>query len=137
MGAWGEDPFDNDDAGDWAFAFDSLDGGGGVAYIRAALAIAAASAPGEDLEAPDGAIAIAAADVVARLIEGAPMPPTYGSDVAGWVVRTSPTLTDSDAALARAAVARVLAEGSELAELWDDAGPEWRAATEGLLTRLG
>jgi Domain of unknown function (DUF4259) len=137
MGAWGEDPFDNDDAGDWAYGFDSLDGGGGVAYIRAALAIAAGTASGEDLEAPDGSIAIAAADVVARLAEGAPMPSTYGSDVAGWVVRTSPAVSDTDVALARDAVARVLAEGSELAELWDEAGPEWRAATEDLLTRLG
>jgi hypothetical protein len=136
MGAWGEEPFENDDAADWSYAFDTLDAGGGVAYLRAALAVAAGAHEDEEIEAPDGSIAVAAADVVERVRRGAALPETYGAAVTAWASRTAPELTAVDVELAAAAVQRVLGPSSELAELWDDAGPEWRTVTEALAARL-
>lgn len=135
MGAWGG-PFDNDDAADWSYAFDDLDAGGGVAYLRAALAVAAGTPVVEELEAPDGSIAIAAADVVDRIRRGEALPEVYGESITAWAARATPELTDADGGLAVAAVRRVLGPASELAELWDDAGPEWRAVTGALESRL-
>jgi hypothetical protein len=58
MGAWGEGPFDNDDAGDWAHEFDGVDEATGVQVLTDALDLGEA---GDYLEAPEGTTAVAAA----------------------------------------------------------------------------
>ena len=60
MGAWGSGPFENDDACDW---LDEL-ADSGVAALREALALADAA---DYLEAPDGSVVVAAAEVVVGL----------------------------------------------------------------------
>jgi hypothetical protein len=127
MGTWGYLPFENDDALDW---LDELEAGG-AKVVRAALA----KVDDGYVEAPEGSIAIAAADVIAACQGNASggLP----ENVADWVTAHGAELTAEDAELALEAVGRVVGEESELAELWDDADePEWRESLEDLSERL-
>ena len=63
MGAWGVGIYDNDDAADWVAELED----GGLAVVSAALSTIV---DGDYVEAPEGARAVAAADVVARLRSG-------------------------------------------------------------------
>ena len=127
MGAWGYLPFENDDALDW---LDELEAGG-LEVVRGALA-----KPGNGYaEAPEGSVAIAAADITAACqgSSSGDLP----ENVADWVTAHGAGLTAEDVELALEAVGRVAGEESELAELWDDADePEWREFLEGLSERL-
>ena len=127
MGAWGFLPFENDDALDW---LDELEAGG-AEVIRGALA-----KPGNGyVEAPEGSIAVAAADITAACQgnSSGDLP----ENVADWVTAHGAELTAEDVELALEAVGRVAGEQSELAELWDDADePEWRESLEDLSERL-
>ena len=112
MGAWGTGIYDNDDAADWAHGLDD----GGLDLVRTALQAAHTDSY---LEAPDGAAALAAADVIGRLKSGGGEQSSYAESVMNWVDRHE----DDDEWIAllpaaRAAVAAVLAESSELRELW-------------------
>jgi hypothetical protein len=112
MGAWGTGIYDNDDAADWAHGLDD----GGLDVVRAALQAAHTESY---LDAPDGAAALAAADVIGRLKSGGGEQSPYAESVMNWVDQHE----DDDAWIAllpaaRAAVAAVLAESSELRELW-------------------
>ncbi|MCU1453080.1 MAG: hypothetical protein JWN46_1226 [Acidimicrobiales bacterium] len=130
MGAWGPEAFENDDAADWLYEFERFDD---LRLVRAVLKTIVA---GDGyLEAVDGAIALAAAEVVALAL-GQPGPDV--SIVAATWVRWHPGVaTPQDAALALRAVDRAESEQSELAELWDDPGDEWHARTmPGLRARL-
>jgi uncharacterized protein DUF4259 len=127
MGAWGFLPFENDDALDW---LDELDAGGAEA-VRGALANAGA----DYLEAPDGSVAIAAAEVTSAC-QGNP-PGDLPEDAASWVTAHGAEIGPEDVELALQAVTRVAGEESELAELWDDADePEWRESLGELSERL-
>ena len=64
MGAWGAGPFENDDAMDWAI---DLEESGDVGFVVEALR--AAESDGY-LDAPEGSVTIAAAEVVAALGPG-------------------------------------------------------------------
>ncbi|MDT0168886.1 DUF4259 domain-containing protein [Pseudarthrobacter sp. BRE9] len=127
MGAWGYLPFENDDALDW---LDELEGGGGD-VIRRALA----KANNGYVDAPEGSIAIAAADITAAC-QGNPSG-DLPENVADWVTAHGAELTAEDVELALEAVGRVAGEESELAELWDDADePGWRESLSDLTERL-
>ena len=119
MGAWGEGPFDNDDAGDWSYAFDGLDVAAGPQVLADALELDSA---GDYLEAPEGSIAVAAAAVVGWLKDPTGIPDSpYGESAAAWVRSTMPTPIGALAAAALAAIDRVRSSQSELAELWAEA----------------
>ena len=127
MGAWGYLPFENDDALDW---LDELEAGGSD-VVRSALA----KAGDGYIEAPDGAIAIAAAEV-ASASQGNPLG-ELPENVADWVTAHGAELSAEDVQMALEAVERVAGEKSELAELWDDADePEWRESLDDLAERL-
>ena len=84
MGAWGADPFDNDDAGDWAWGFADADSATGISIVDAALAVASDS----PIDAPTGAITVAAATVVTWLLgDVAHTESAYGADALAWVRR--------------------------------------------------
>lgn len=112
MGAWGTGIYDNDDAADWAHGLDD----GGLELVRSALHAARAE---PSLEASEGAAALAAADVIARLKSGGGEQSPYAEDVMNWVDEH-----DGDDAwlallpAARDAVTSVQSESSELRELW-------------------
>lgn len=120
-------PFENDDALDW---LDELEGGG-ADVIRGALA-----KPGNGyIEASEGSIAIAAADITAACQRNpsGDLP----ENVADWVTAHGAELTAEDVELALEAIGKVAGEESELAELWDDADePEWRESLADLAERL-
>ncbi len=104
--------------------------------MEAALANALGT---EYLDATDGACALAAADVVARLRSEGGENSAYAAGVVAWVEQNrmlrSPALVEQ----ALAAVARVRGDASELRELWEDAGDaleDWLSVLADLEIRL-
>lgn len=136
MGAWSASNFGNDDAAD--LVGDVVEGGG-VERIDAALATAEGTAAGEDLEAPDGSEALAAAELVAAAAGVPVADEPDAEDAIEWAGGAAEIATADRVASAIAATRRVLAERSELRELWDEAGEdaEWRSHVDDLLRRLG
>ena len=134
MGAWGLGVFENDDASDWVY---ELEQSSDLAVVEQALSDVAGTSGDDEPDAPDSAAALAAAEVVA-LLRGRPGD-GVPDDVTKWVATVRPKAEPDLAGLAAAAVRRVLA-GSELKDLWDEAGTEqseeWEAQLEDLLTRL-
>ncbi|GGI01400.1 hypothetical protein GCM10007170_40750 [Arthrobacter liuii] len=127
MGAWGYLPFENDDALDWLEELEA----GGADVVRKALA----KAGDRYVEAPDGAMALAAAEVAAAS-QGNPLG-DLPENVTDWVTAHGAELTAEDVEMALEAVERVAGDESELAELWDDADePEWRESLDDLSERL-
>jgi hypothetical protein len=127
MGAWGYLPFENDDALDW---LDELEAGGADVVRRALV-----KAGDGYVEAPEGSVAIAAAEITSAC-QGNP-PGELPENVATWVTAHGAELGAEEVELALEAVGRVAGEESELAELWDDADePEWRESIEDLSERL-
>jgi hypothetical protein len=128
MGAWGTGIFDNDDAMDWKDELCTSDG-------TDLLADAFAATKAGDLDAGDGARILCAAAALAvalgREVEGAP--DLLKIWAAGLFEEDIRALLPE----ARAAVQEVLAEGSELKELWEgsDYG-QWEATAQALLTAL-
>src|SRR5258706_1655777 len=79
MGAWDVGSFDNDDAEDWAAEFEESPS---MSSVIESLERAIAS---RYVEAPEGAIAIAAAEVVAA-VAGSPSP-TLPEGIAAWAAK--------------------------------------------------
>lgn len=129
MGAWGSGSFENDDALDWADALgESTDASILLEAFQAVLAV-------DYVEAPDAAVALAAAEVVAAA-RGSPtseLPPS----VALWLGAHSDAVGTETVRTAIAAVDRVAAPHSELRELWIESGDrEWQTAVADLQRRL-
>ena len=131
MGAWATDSFSNDDALDWLEAFTAAPT---LEMLRDTLD--AILAEDEELEAPDCAEAIVAAEIVASL-NGRPSP-KIPDDLKVWLATDHGLEAKSLTPLARKAMARIIA-GSELQELWDQSDSEaaWRAEMAELMGRLG
>lgn len=137
MGAWGVGPFENDDAGDWAWSFDGADAAAGLRTIREALEPVADAGPKKYIEAPDGALAVAAAEALAFALGRGGGASSYNESITGWVERTHPTVDPALIELARRALSRARAENSELRKLWDEAGDdEWAASMSDVSARL-
>ncbi|NUT71900.1 DUF4259 domain-containing protein [Pseudarthrobacter sp. C4D7] len=127
MGAWGYLPFENDAALDW---LEDLEADGADA-VRQALA----KAGDRYVEASEGALALAAAEVAAAT-QGNPLG-NLPEGVADWVSAHGPEITAEDVEMALEAVERVAGDRSELAELWDGAAePGWRESVADLAGRL-
>jgi hypothetical protein len=130
MGAWGHETFENDAALDWLG--DLVEGA--PALFRDALSYVQRAEPDTYLDVDDGCAALAAAELVAAARTG--QRERLPAGAARWLTDNGDAIRPDDAALARAAVDRVL-ERSELQELWDDAdGDQWRASVAELLRRL-
>ncbi len=86
MGAWGYLPFENDDALDWLDELES----GGAEVIRKALA----KAGDRYINAPDGAIALAAAEITSAS-HGNPLG-DLPENVADWVTAHGAEITAED-----------------------------------------
>ena len=134
MGAWDVGTFDNDTACDWGFELAETADTGLVASTLAR----ALEAGGADLEAGVACEALAAAEVVARLRGRWGERNAYTETVDAWVeahpAEPSPELVSQ----ALAAIDRVLAEPSELLDLWSDGDDlaSWRAAVADLRARV-
>ena len=116
MGAWGSGPFENDDASDWSYLL--LDGGG-PEVVDAALRVGTA----EELEAPDASVAVAAAAVVGA---ASGVVVDLSDEVTAWLAGQDDAVRSGLRSSAGAAVTALDAvlDGSELAELWDEAGDD-------------
>ena len=132
MGSWGTGPFQNDIAGDFAWA---VTDGGGLAAIEDAFDHVL-EADDEDLEAPAAEEAIAAAAILARLRDGVPLPEE--KDIEAWIAREQPLVSDALIAKGREALRRIMTEPSELLELWQEVEgfPAFQACINELLRRL-
>ena len=132
MGAWGVGNFDNDDAADWLYG---LKGASDLSPLETAIrAVATATSY---LEAPECAVALAAAELVAAL-HGKPLaglPP----EAASYVSRVHAAVPASLRSEARVAVARCR-DDSELRELFLESDGtiqrDWLHAVDDLLARL-
>jgi hypothetical protein len=134
MGAWSIDAFGNDDAADWAQELEEAED---LSLIEEA--IDAVLGVGTDyLEAPEAAVAVAAIEVLARL-GGSPGETSAYSEAADeWVARQQAKPGTELIDKAQAAIARILADDSELSELWQESEDHdaWRAGLEALGSRL-
>ena len=121
MGTWDTGPFGNDTAADFCDGLDDAAVEERAGMIRGVLLRAVGS--GEYLEAPEAEEAVAAAALVAAQCPGGDPPdPVYGPELP---LPDLAALRD----LAVEALDRVLAEGSESGDLWDESnGGRWRAA---------
>ncbi|WP_440224222.1 DUF4259 domain-containing protein [Dokdonella sp. MW10] len=130
MGAWGTGSFDNDDAGD--FLADVTDSGD-LALIREVLDNVLTST--EYVEAPDACQAIVAAEIVAAALGRATLAAQQQQDLSRWLASIRPKIDADLVAQAREALTMILAENSELRELWEETDDfaEWRA----LVNELG
>ncbi|MBA3658437.1 MAG: DUF4259 domain-containing protein [Gemmatimonadales bacterium] len=132
MGTWGGGSFENDDARDWLTRLLASDD---LAVVAAALE--AATESGGYLMAPEASEAVAAAEIVAALL-GRPAS-SLPDAISAWVAARQV----SDAAPLALAATRaldVVENGSELRDLWQEAGgpslESWRRAIYDLRSRL-
>ncbi len=129
MGAWGPASFDNDDAASW---LDNLPDHTDVTVLRQALTAVTAV---DEVEAPEGSIALAAAELVAAL--GGQPAPNLPEPARRWAAEQQEPPGQDLRELALSAVTRVRTR-SELKELWDETpdGPRWQAVVANLAARL-
>lgn len=134
MGAWGELAFDNDTANDWAYGLEDVDD---LSLVEAALAAVEETGPAY-LDADLGSEALAACEVLARLRGRHGYRNAYTEKVDAWAAAHA-ALVVSPALVTRAAAVldRVLADPSELCELWEEGdGGAWRATVADLRRRV-
>jgi hypothetical protein len=134
MGAWGHLAFDNDTANDWAYGLEEVDD---LSLVEAAFdEIEEVGA--EYLDQDVACNALGACEVLARLLGHPGYTNAYTEKVDQWVAAHK--LKPSSALLKRASAAidRVLAENSELRDLWEegDDGDAWRKSVEDLRARM-
>lgn len=124
MGTWGIGSFENDDAAD--FMIDLLDSGD-LSLVREVLDNVLTST--EYVEAPDATLAIVGAEIVAAARGRPTLAAQQEEGLADWVARIRPTVDADLTARARESLTRILADHSELRELWEetDDAKAWQA----------
>ena len=134
MGAWSHESFGNDEACDWLA---DLREGSDLRPAEAAFD-EVLTVGGGNLEARQAVEAIAAAEVLARILGRFGVRDAYSERIDAWVtqvrLKPSPDLISK----ARRALDRVLVVPSELMELWEEDGEpsDWRAAVNDLRGRI-
>ena len=128
MGAWSHEPFGNDDAGDWVYGLEEAED---LSHVEAAFD-AVLDTEGY-LEAPEASCAVAAVEVLAKLLGKGTQSDAYTEKVDGWVKKVHAKPSRSLLEKARAVLARVRGEESELKELWHEGdATEWEASLDSL-----
>jgi Domain of unknown function (DUF4259) len=134
MGTWAVDAFGNDGAADWAY---EVEGAEDLSIVESALdAILADDA--DYVEATDAEVALAAIEVIARLQGNWREKNPYSENVDRWVEKHP---IQPPAALVKKAhlvIDRILAENSELNEVWSesDEHASWLASVAELRSRV-
>lgn len=133
MGAWSHEPFGNDDAGDWAY---ELEGAKDLSPVETALD-AVLETDGY-LEAPVASCAVAAVEVLAKLLGRGTQTDTYTEAVDAWVTTVRATPSAALLQKAKKTLARILGNDSELKELWQESGTgDWEASLKALQAAVG
>ena len=120
MGAWSHLPFGNDDACDWAYG---LEGQEDLTFIR--LTLEQALAEDDYLEAPEASAAIAAIEVLAKLLGKGTQHDGYTDPVDDWVATVSLKPNSELLALAAQVLQRITSADSELNELWQESEDDY------------
>lgn len=134
MGTWATHAFGNDYALDWA---EDLHETKNMDAVEGALDQVLAHGDGE-LEAPFAAEALAAIEVIARLQGHAGWRDEDSAPVDRWLEQHPQKARPDLAAKAHRVIECVLAEQSELRQLWEDSEhyADWRDAVEQLRGRV-
>ncbi len=126
MGTWSHEPFGNDTANDWTYELEETKD---LSLIETALDNVLEMG-GDYLEAPTAEEAIGAVEVLAKLLGRGTQSDAYTEKVDDWVKsikqKPSPALLQK----AQVAIGRILADDSELLELWMDSDDfeAWQAS---------
>jgi hypothetical protein len=115
MGAWSAEPFGNDTACDWA---SELEDSKGLSVVNSALQ--AVLACDDYIDADIGEEALAAVEVVAKLLGKGTQNDAYTEDVDAWVAAQTEKPDASVIAKAKQVLKRLSSDDSELMELWED-----------------
>ena len=136
MGAWSEENFGNDDAGDWVY---QLEKSRGTETLLSPIKDIIAS--DDYLESPQCCEALAAAEVVAASLTGdlSAIP----EELKVWLNRKpglfgkKPKIEPQHASIAIQCVQKILVD-SELRELWEESEDyaKWQAVQNRLITKL-
>ena len=133
MGAWGADPFGNDEACDWVYELEEKGYTHLISTLQKIVEIGS-----EYLELKEGAQAIAAADVISKLRGHFYARNSYTESIDAWVAENSTQLpTKETIQLALEALKRIRGERSEIQELWEGSNrEEWHQHLDDLEGRL-
>ncbi len=133
MGAWDVGSFDNDTACDWGY---SLEAENDLSLVERTLDAAASES--DYLDSDVACEALAAAEVVARLRGNFGVRNSYTETVDQWVASHQVQPPDSLVTKAISAIDRIVADDSELAELWaeGDYHQGWIEAVQDLRQRV-
>jgi len=118
MGAWDVGPFGNDDAADWAWQFDEVDG---LELLDETLDNVFEEANSDDyVEAPTGSEAVAPCEVIARMKGKGGERTVYSGSADKWIVSHGNSPKQELVTKAIKALDIVMSEKSELYQLWKD-----------------
>lgn len=133
MGAWSHEPFGNDTANDWAY---ELEGATDLVPIEQALDKVLAVGD-EYLEAPEAEEAIAAIEVIAKLLGKGTQSDAYTEKVDAWVRTISSKPSAALLEKGKRVLQRVTSEDSELFELWEEEGDNsWKESIGSLRSAI-
>lgn len=134
MGAWSHEPFGNDTACDWAY---------GLAEAKDLSSIEEAidrviDSDEDYLDADAATEAVAAIEVIAKLLGRGTQSDSYTEDVDRWVSASTSKPNPALRNKARQAIQRILGDESELRALWDESADaaQWKASMEQLRVAL-
>lgn len=114
MGTWSHESFGNDTANDWAY---ELEDATDFVVIEAALQVALDEGD-EYLDADLAMEAIAAVEVIAKRLGKGTQSDVYTEKVDQWLETISEQPNDGLLSLAKRVLERIVADDSELKELW-------------------
>ena len=114
MGTWSHESFGNDTANDWAY---ELEDATDFVVIEAALQVALDEGD-EYLDADLAMEAIAAVEVIAKRLGEGTQSDVYTEKVDQWLETISEQPRDDLLSLAKRVLERIVADDSELKELW-------------------
>ena len=114
MGTWSHESFGNDTANDWAY---ELEDATDFSVIEAALQVALDEGD-EYLDADLAMEAIAAVEVIAKRLGKGTQSDVYTEKVDQWLETISEQPNDDLLSLAKRVLERIVADDSELKELW-------------------
>lgn len=114
MGTWSHESFGNDTANDWAY---ELEDATDFSVIETALQVALDEGD-EYLDADLAMEAIAAVEVIAKRLGKGTQSDVYTDKVDQWLETISEQPSDDLLSLAKRVLERIVADDSELKELW-------------------
>lgn len=114
MGTWSHESFGNDTANDWAY---ELEDATDFSVIETALQVALDEGD-EYLDADLAMEAIAAIEVIAKRLGKGTQSDVYTEKVDQWLETISEQPSDDVLSLAKRVLERIVADDSELKELW-------------------